>query len=182
MSVGYERDLIPEWCHYPELSSLQYGIVPVYRTIQQFTQHKENNDELYTEPFYTGRGGYKMTLCVYPNGCGSSRGTHVSVFICLMKGENDGNLPFPISGIFTVQLMNWKGNNQHSTEKCIMFDDSTPIECREQVITGDRADGWGKVDFISHDELKSTSSREYLKEDMMCFRISYHPLTNLPTG
>ena len=67
------------WCH-PELSSLQYAVMPVYRTIQHFSQHKANDKELYTDPFYTSKGGYKVTLRVVPNGQGSGKGTHVSVF------------------------------------------------------------------------------------------------------
>ena len=80
--------------------------MPVYRTIQHFSQHKANDEELSTDPFYTSKGGYKVTLRVDPNGERFSKGTHVDVFMCLMKGANDNNLQFPMTGIFTVQVMN----------------------------------------------------------------------------
>ena len=113
-----------------------------------------------------------MTLCVHPNGEGSSKGTHVDVFMCLMKGANDNNLQFPMTGIFTVQMMNWKGDIQHF-EQSIQFDDYTPVQHRERVVTGERADGLG-IQFISHNELTSRN-KQYLHEDKMCFKILYEP-------
>ena len=170
--VGYQTDLVPVWCH-PELSSLQYAVIPVYRTIQHFSLHKANDKELYTDPFYTSKGGYKVTLRVDPNGYGSSKGTDVDVFMCLMKGANDNNLQFPMTGIFTVQVMNWMGDIQHF-EQSIAFDDDTPVEYRERVVTGERTDGRG-IQHMSHNELTS-SNKQYLHEDNMCFKINFHPL------
>ena len=144
--------------------------MPVYRTIQHFSQHKANDEELLTDPFYTYKGGYKVTLCIFPNGQGPSKGTHVDVYMCLMKGANDNNLHFPMTGVFTIQVMNWKGDNQHF-EQSIQFDDNTPVKHRERVVTGERANGWG-TQLMSHNELTS-SNKQYLHEDKMCFKISF---------
>ena len=114
-----------------------------------------------------------MTLRVDPNGYGSSKGTHVTVGVCLMKGANDNNLQFPMTGIFTVQVMNWMGDIQHF-EQFIEFDDNTPVKYKERVVTGERAVGWGKHQFISHNELTS-SNKQYLHEDKMCFKIIFYP-------
>ena len=114
-------------------------------------------------------------LCVFPNGSGSDEGTHVSVYICLMRGPNDDNLQFPINGIFTVQILNWKEDNHHFEQRGVTFGDGMPIEYRQQVLTDDRAKGWGAGDFMSHNELLTSNSR-YLVNDRMCFRISYEPL------
>ena len=114
-----------------------------------------------------------MQLYVYPNGQWSGKGTHVSVGVCLMKGANDNNLQFPMTGIFTVQVMNWMGDIQHF-EQSITFDDGTPVKCRERVVTGERADGQGKQ-FLSRNELTS-SNKQYLHEDKMCFKINFYPL------
>ena len=91
-----------------------------------------------------------------------------------MKGENDEILSFPISGIFTVQLLNWKQNNNHH-EESIQFDDSKPAECRQRVTSGESADGWGIGAYLFHAELES-SDRKYLYEDKMCFRINFEPI------
>ena len=95
-----------------------------------------------------------------------------------MKGENDDNLSFPISGFFTVQLLNWKQNNNHH-EKSIEFDDSTPVEYRQRVTSGEIAGGWGSGGYLSRAELES-SVRKYLYEDKMCFRVEFEPI--LQTG
>jgi hypothetical protein len=39
----------------------------------------------YTLPFYTHRFGYKLRACIYLNGDGDGRGTHLSLFIAVMK-------------------------------------------------------------------------------------------------
>ena len=40
-------------------------------------------------PFFTSKFGYKMMVRVYPNGDGASRGTHLSVFFVLLRGDYD---------------------------------------------------------------------------------------------
>ena len=130
-----------------------------------------------SDPFYTSKGGYKVTLCVDPT---SSKGTQVDVGVCLMKGPNDDDLPFPLTGIFTVQLLNWKRNDQNK-ELPIEFDDSTPLRCRERVIVGERAECWGEHQFISRYELKNGTTEQYRSydRDKMCFKISYEPLPQI---
>ena len=42
---------------------------------------------LYSKPFYTEELGYKMCAKIYMNGDGVGKGTHLSLFIVVMKGE-----------------------------------------------------------------------------------------------
>ena len=166
--------LVPEWA-YPVLSTLQYEKIPVYRTIQQFRKKKENEAELFTDPFFTAQGGYKITLRVDPNGYGSGKGTHISAYICLMKGENDYHLPFPFSGILTIKLLNWKQDTGHVV-KSVAFDEKIPLEFRQRVTTGQRAIGRGYSGFLSHTKLMEESSdHQYLYEDKLCFQILFKP-------
>uniref|UniRef100_A0A665UL91 TNF receptor-associated factor n=1 Tax=Echeneis naucrates TaxID=173247 RepID=A0A665UL91_ECHNA len=44
---------------------------------------------LYSQPFYTGYFGYKMCARVYLNGDGMGKGTHLSLFFVVMRGEYD---------------------------------------------------------------------------------------------
>ena len=44
---------------------------------------------LYSAPSYTSRHGYKICLRVYLNGDGAGRGTHLSFFLTMMKGDFD---------------------------------------------------------------------------------------------
>ena len=130
-----------------------------------------------SDPFYTSKGGYKVTLCVDPT---SSKGTQVDVGVCLIKGPNDDDLQFPLTGIFTVQLLNWKRNDQHK-ELPVEFDVNTPLKCRERVMVDERAECWGERQFISRDELKYGTAEQYRSygRDKMCFKISYKPLPQI---
>lgn len=60
---------------------------------------------LYSPPFYTARYGYKMCARIYLNGDGAGKGTHVSLFISVMKGEYDAILPWPFSKKITLKLL-----------------------------------------------------------------------------
>ena len=48
---------------------------------------------LYSAPSYTSRFGYKLCLRLYMDGDGSGKGTHLSFFLMMMKGEYDALLP-----------------------------------------------------------------------------------------
>ena len=59
---------------------------------------------LYSAPFFTSRHGYKICLRVYLNGDGSGRGSHVSFFLTIMKGEYDPLLPWPYRQTTTISF------------------------------------------------------------------------------
>ena len=42
---------------------------------------------LYSQPFYSAQFGYKMCAKIYMNGDGIGKGTHLSLFFVVMKGE-----------------------------------------------------------------------------------------------
>ena len=50
---------------------------------------------IYSPPFYAGRFGYKVCARMYPNGDGIGKGTHMSMFFVIMRGEYDALLPWP---------------------------------------------------------------------------------------
>ena len=52
---------------------------------------------LYSVPFYTSRRGYKTCLRLYMDGDGSGKGTHLSFFLTLTRGEYDTLLTWPLT-------------------------------------------------------------------------------------
>ncbi len=74
--------------------------------LNNFHQHKINNDIIYSSPFYTSLKGYKLCLSFAVNGIGDGKGNHVSVYACLMKGEYDDSLTWPFLGTVTFELLN----------------------------------------------------------------------------
>ncbi|XP_028294687.1 TNF receptor-associated factor 3 isoform X2 [Gouania willdenowi] len=68
---------------------------------------------LYSQPFYTGYFGYKMCARVYLNGDGMGKGTHLSLFFVVMRGEYDALLPWPFKQKVTLMLMDQSPSRKH---------------------------------------------------------------------
>ena len=149
------------------------GVLPTELTMTNFEQHKTNNDQWYSPPFYTHPQGYKMCLDVNANGSGDGRGTHVSVFAFLMKGEFDDHLSWPFRGHVTVAMLNQMQDSNHTT-KTIPFTETTESKHIGRVTVGDRAPGaWGCPTFIAHADLdyNPVKNCQYLKYDCLHFQI-----------
>ena len=147
-------------------------IVPVTIKIAGFDEVKRMGTRWHSRPFYTGMGGYKMCLDVDTNGCGAGRGTHVSVFTYLMRGEFDSRLKWPFRGTITIQLVNQLEDKEHRTDT-ISYTDTTPIMSTARVTDGERSGGWGKPEYILRSDLglNVPKNHHYLKDDCLVFRI-----------
>ena len=66
----------------------------------------------YSPCFYTSRYGYKMCARTYLNGDGMGRGTHISVFFVVMRGQYDALLRWPFRQKVTFMLMD-QDNVEH---------------------------------------------------------------------
>ena len=138
----------------------------------EYSKHKRDGDIWYSPPFYTGPGGYKMCLKVYANGKGDGAGTHVSVYVYLMRGEHDDKLTWPFRGDITIQLVNQNRDQDH-VEYIEVFDDEAAAfgDVSDRVTEGERAKvGWGEQELVSHTKLEST--KQYLKNDCIKFRVT----------
>ena len=60
-------------------------------------------------PFYSSPHGYKMCIRVYLFGDGIGKGTHMSLFFVVMKGEYDKILQWPFTHKVTFKLINQSG-------------------------------------------------------------------------
>ena len=81
-------------------------IPPPAFIMTNFTRRKNAGSTWHSQPFYSHSNGYKMRLRVDANGTGSGEGTHVSVFVQLIEGEYDDDLPWPFRGAIAFQLVN----------------------------------------------------------------------------
>ena len=142
------------------------GLVPFNVTMTGFEQKKCSNYQWYSPPFYTHPRGYKMCFNVYANGYGGSKGSHVSVFVNMMKGEYDDSLKWPFLGDITIQLLNQieDDDRHHVRAFCINVGDSLS----KRVLEGERAaKATGFPTFISYNSL----TPRYLKDDCLMFCI-----------
>ena len=157
------------------------SIPPFIVNVTNFTDYKKLNAEYYSAPFYSSSNGYKMQLKIYANGVGKGEGTHVSVYVYLMKGANDSRLKWTFTADISIHLLNWREDKGHVMD-ITPFNDSTPLESRSKVIEGERApSGFGCFDFISHSELdyNHSNNTEYISSDTLCFLIGN---VSIPTG
>ena len=60
---------------------------------------------LYSAPFYTSRHGYKLCLRLYMAGDGSGKGSHLSFFLTIMRGEFDSLLRWPFRQTVSLALL-----------------------------------------------------------------------------
>ena len=70
--------------------------------MNNFDQHKKDQDVWMSPSFYSHPRGYKMCLAVHANGYGDGEGTHVSVFVYIRRGEYDNILRWPFQGTITI--------------------------------------------------------------------------------
>ena len=116
----------------------ELGMFPTERTMISFEQHKVDGDSWYSLPFYTHPRGHKMCLCVSANGSSAGKGTHVSVYGYLMRGEFDDHLKWPFQGDITVAMLNQLEDSNHITNT-IEFTDTRDKQVVGRVSKKDRA-------------------------------------------
>ena len=164
--IGQKSERIAEL----EQESLTTAVIPVQRTVPNFGELQNSNQDYVSEPFYTHPEGYKMCLLMWPNGYGSGKNTHVSLFTCFVKGENDKRLKWPFSGHITVQLVDQVHNRDHR-ERVIHYDGDDGLSCGQRLTTGYKSKGLGIEKLISHESLFKATC-QYLKDDCLKIRIT----------
>ena len=128
--------------------------IPYDFTVDRCKQRQNDNADYYSLPFLTHKGGYKMCVRVCVNGMGAGKGTHLSVYVYMMRGENDDDLTWPFCGNIEIQLLNQIGESGHHVQ-IVDISESIHPSVAGRVRVGDRAArGQGYSQFISHLELK----------------------------
>ena len=138
---------------------LIYNIPPVGFIMKGFLEKKQADKVWTSPPYYTHIGGYKFCLEVYPNGDGSGKGTHISIYARLMEGEHDNELEWPFEGWMAFELFNQK-------------EDDIPYQT--QFVFNGQTNRIGLTEFISHADLSynPTTNTEYLQDDCLRLRVS----------
>ena len=93
-----------------------YNQAPIVFTIDDFSEKKRANVEWISPSLYTHKRGYKFRLNVHPNGYDTGKGSHLSVYAQLMKGEYDSDLVWPFEGDIRIELLNCKEDENHYSD------------------------------------------------------------------
>ena len=152
---------------------------PFYFAINNFEHYKKSDLCWHSPPFYSHSGGYKLMVQLWPNGVGTYKGTHMSVFLVVMRGEYDDQLKWPFTGEVTVRMLNRSksgGSTQNTGHRdtTICFDNSTPLCSRRKPEGCNSLPAWGYLGFISHSELPYNAAKNttYLREDRVRFVVT----------
>jgi len=93
-------------------------VAPVTFKMSNFTEKMKNRLEWWSDPFFAFWRGYKMYLWVGAGGNGEFKGTHVSIFLYLMKGPYDDELEqlghWPLRGMFKVELLDQVNDGKYT--------------------------------------------------------------------
>ena len=143
--------------------------------LTEFRKHKSENKPFHSAPFYTSPSSYEMCIRVFANGTGNGKGSHISVYAVLMKGDYDDYLTWPFTGTVTIQLLNQLEDKNHREGSVTFRQDQ---ECSNRVLNDrqkmESLRDWGKSRFISHENLdyRQVKNCQYLKDDSLVFRVS----------
>ena len=155
----------------PSWQNLYNGYQSLHEfTLTEFSKHKEFDHRHLSLPFYTHQAGYKFSIRVHANGCGNSKGTHISVFVYQLAGEFDDQLEWPFVGKFVIELLNWRENKSH----CKMTLSIVAKDEFVKVTEGMFGKSYGFFSFISHSSLvyDPLQDIEYLQDDCLRFRVN----------
>ena len=118
---------------------------------------------LYSQPFYSAQHGYKMCAKIYMNGDGFGKGSHLSLFFVVMRGEYDALQTWPFQKKITMMLLD-QDNGDHMIDAF----HSDPQSSSFQRPKSDMNIASGSPLFMPLDSL---NNRQYIKDDVMLVKI-----------
>ncbi|XP_067875078.1 TNF receptor-associated factor 3-like isoform X2 [Heterodontus francisci] len=121
---------------------------------------------LYSQPFYTSSFGYKMCARVYLNGDGMGKGTHLSLFFVVMRGEYDSLLPWPFKQKVTLTLLGQGPSKMHVSDT--FKPDSNSTSFRRPQTEMNVASGCPL--FVTQTVLEN-ETHHYIKDDTIFIKI-----------
>ena len=161
--------LTPAW--QDSLSTTQSG---AQFTISQYSKRKQLDNEYYSPPFTTSPQGFRFCLKVCANGDSSGKGSHLSIYAHIMKGQHDDHLQWPFTGTIIIELLNWLEDKYHY-KKTLSIDTNMNLV---RVTKGEYGNGRGYHQSISQSFLNSSTvtNPQYLYQD--CIRVRVQAIAN----
>ena len=142
---------------------------PVTIKMSEYSIKRRDEIQWFSDPFYTHNKGYKVCIGVDAAGNDDGEGTHLSVYMYLMKGPHDDELTWPLRGKFEIKLLNQISDGKHHSWNLEYYDDDNVVRVTE----GNRDEGWGTHQYISNESInKTTPTRQFLKDDCLFFQVT----------
>ena len=160
----------------PHAANQCVQVAPLAMTMTSYSQYVSTGNTWYSPPFYTHKNGYKVHLRVdadlYKDG-------YVSVFVCVLKGEYDSTLTWPLYAEVKVALYNWRTNKPLFSKVLHLPGDAF---CSMNTTNLPASWGRGYHKFISHASLASdlANNVEYIQHDSVNFQIEKITIIKAP--
>ncbi|EDO49545.1 predicted protein [Nematostella vectensis] len=140
----------------------------------QYDQAVASPEELaiFSPPFYTSQYGYKLRLKAYLNGRDRGKGTHLSLYIIIMKGDYDALLEWPFKQKITFYLIDQSEKQNHRTHLLSPNRSLPNIKVVFNRPTVKENLGIGNPCFVPNEVLESG---EYVKDDVMFIKAVVEP-------
>ncbi|XP_066913807.1 TNF receptor-associated factor 3-like [Clytia hemisphaerica] len=120
---------------------------------------------LHSAPCYSSDYGYKFCLRAYLNGDGVGEGTHVSLFLVVMKSDHDRVLEWPFQKKVKMTLINQQNRRRDHTEVMTPNKDSASFQRPKN----DTNVASGCPLFMALDRLDAEG---FVKEDVLFFDVT----------
>lgn len=121
---------------------------------------------IFSQSFYTSRCGYRLCARAYLNGDGSGKGTHISLYFVVMRGEFDSLLPWPFKQKVALMLLDQSGKKNHITETFKADPKSNSFKRPE----GEMNIASGCPRFVAHNVLENAKNT-YIKDDTIFLKV-----------
>uniref|UniRef100_I3MID1 TNF receptor-associated factor n=1 Tax=Ictidomys tridecemlineatus TaxID=43179 RepID=I3MID1_ICTTR len=122
---------------------------------------------IFSQPFYTSRCGYRLCARAYLNGDGSGKGTHLSLYFVVMRGEFDSLLQWPFKQRVTLMLLDQSGKKNHIMETFKADPNSSSFKRPD----GEMNIASGCPRFVAHSTLENAKNT-YIKDDTLFLKVA----------
>lgn len=129
------------------------------------------NERQTCAPFYTENYGYKFEINIYPNGSGHARGTFLSVFCVIQKGEYDALLPWPFKRKVKFTLLDQQENLEERENHSMVVTTTDDLQVFGRP-DEKRIRGYRIPKFISHEKLERG---HYVVDDTLFLQCEVGP-------
>ncbi|XP_023375265.1 TNF receptor-associated factor 5 [Otolemur garnettii] len=122
---------------------------------------------IFSQSFYTSRCGYRLCARAYLNGDGSGKGTHLSLYFVVMRGEFDSLLQWPFRQRVTLMLLDQSGKKNHIMETFKADPNSSSFKRPD----GEMNIASGCPRFVAHSILENVKNT-YIKDDTLFLKVA----------
>ncbi|XP_069624650.1 TNF receptor-associated factor 5 [Ranitomeya imitator] len=123
---------------------------------------------IYSQHFYTSRCGYRLCARAYLNGDGSGKGSFLSLYFVVMRGEFDSLLSWPFKQKVTLMLIDQSGKKNHMVDVFKADPHSSSFKRPE----GETNIASGCPRFVSHTQIENPKNACFIKDDTIFIKVA----------